>query len=108
MSDSLEGRSGDDRQASQGVHAEIMNLTELKHQVEDKAVEYLNTGRLEALEETALNQLNKSANNGYVRLHKLEFSALLNAVRGLQRKCQNLEAVAYHYCGSLYNAAEEE
>lgn len=63
-----------------------MNLNDLKREVEDKAVEYLNETRLDALEETALYQLNKSANNGYVRLHKLEFSALINAVRGLQRK----------------------
>lgn len=69
-----------------------MNLTELKYEVEDKAVEYLNAIRLEALEEKALDQLNKSAGNGYVRLHKREFSALLNAVRGLHRKRQTLEA----------------
>jgi len=69
-----------------------MNLSELKREVEDKAVEYLNATRLDDLEEMALNQLNKSAGNGYVRLHKLEFSALLNAVRGLQRKRQQLEA----------------
>lgn len=69
-----------------------MNLNELKYEVEDKAVEYLNATRLEDLEEMALNQLNKSANNGYVRLHKLEFSAFLNAVRGLQRQRQDLEA----------------
>ena len=68
-----------------------MNLNELQHEVEDKAVEHLNATRLDDLEEMALNQLNKTANNGYVRLHKLEFSALLNAVRGLQRKRQNLE-----------------
>lgn len=64
----------------------VMNLNEIKREVEDKAVEYLNELRIDALEETALYQLNKSANNGYVRLHKLEFSALINAVRGLQRK----------------------
>lgn len=71
-----------------------MNLNELKHEVEDKAIEYLNATRLNALEEMVLNQLNKTANNGYVRLHKLEFSALLNAVRGLQRKRQQLPEVA--------------
>ncbi len=69
----------------------MIDLDELRHEVEDKAVEYLNAARLEALEKLALNQLNKSANNGYIRLHKLEFSALLNAVRGLQRKRQQLE-----------------
>lgn len=69
-----------------------MNLNELQREVEDKAVEYLNVSRLEALEEKALYQLNMSAQGGYVRLHKLEFSALLNAVRGLQRKRQQLEA----------------
>lgn len=69
-----------------------MNLNELQREVEDKAVEHLNATRLDALEEMALNQLNKTANNGYVRLNKLEFSALLNAVRGLQRKRQQLEA----------------
>lgn len=66
-----------------------MNLTELKHEVEDKAVEYLNATRLDDLEENALYQLSKSGS--YIRLHKLEFSALLNAVRGLQRKRQQLE-----------------
>ena len=68
-----------------------MNLNDLKLEVEDRAVEYLNATRLDDLEERALNQLRKTANNGYVRLDKLEFSALLNAVRGLHRQCQELE-----------------
>jgi len=69
-----------------------MNCSEVFREMEDKAVEYLNTTRLEALEEMALNQLSKGTDNAYVRLHKLEFSALLNAVRGLQRKRQSLES----------------
>lgn len=71
-----------------------MNLAELQHRVEDEAVKYLNATRLDALEEAALAQLNRRSNtcaNGYVRLHKLEFSALLNAVRGLHRQRQLLE-----------------
>lgn len=68
-----------------------MNLKEMQEMVEDKAVEYLNATRLEALEEAALAQLHKTANNGYVRLHKLEFSAFLNAVRGLHRNRQSIE-----------------
>jgi hypothetical protein len=68
-----------------------MNLNELNREVENKAVEHLNVVRLDALEEMALNQLEKTANNGYVRLHKLEFSALIHAVRGLHRLRKELE-----------------
>lgn len=67
-------------------------MQKMIEEMEDKAVEHLNVQRLLDLEEMALNQLRKSANNGYVRLHKLEFSALINAVRGLQRKRQQLES----------------
>lgn len=69
-----------------------MKLNELKREVEDKAVEYLNATRLDDLEERALTQLRKTANNGYIRLDKLEFSALLNAVRGLHRNRQLKQA----------------
>ena len=60
--------------------------------VEDKAIEHLNATRLDALEEKALAQLDRTAGNGYVRLHKLEFSALVSAVRGLHRVRQLLES----------------
>ena len=83
-----------------------MNLNELKREVEDKAIEYLNATRLDDLEEMALTQLNKAANNGYARLHKLEFLALLNAVRGLHRKCQNLEAERERDSRSTLEATE--
>lgn len=68
-----------------------MNLTDLKHEVEDKAVEHLSDARLDDLEQSALRRLNKGTN--YVHIHKLEFSALINAVRGLRRK--------HGRCGSL-------
>lgn len=63
-----------------------MNLKELETFAEDKAVEYLNTTRLDALEENGLNQLRTA---GYVRLDKLEFSVLIKAIRGLHREIKD-------------------
>ena len=63
-----------------------MTLSEFQVEVEDKAIEYLNAARLDYIEAYVLRQLGRPPDNGYVRLHKLEFSALIAAVRGLRRK----------------------
>ena len=68
-----------------------MDLTELTHKAENVAVEYLNIVRLDALEESGLAQLRKDSNRP-IRIHKLEFSALIQAIRGLHRIRQTLEA----------------
>jgi hypothetical protein len=74
------------------------DLNELQREVEDKAIEYLNAQRLNDLEERALNRLRR----GYkVSLDGLEFSALLNAVRGLQRVQRGAAKIILDLLGQL-------